>query len=92
MGEHWRTMAHELPVLVHGLLLLWWLRGVVDQLQCWPGSPGAASESGKTAAWPDPFVLAVVHCLSCCLVLGVSLEANQLLIWTWCLPSLETSI
>jgi hypothetical protein len=30
MGEHWRTMAHELPVLVHGRLLLGWLRGVVD--------------------------------------------------------------
>jgi hypothetical protein len=30
MGEHWRTMAHGLPVLVHGRLLLWWQRGVVD--------------------------------------------------------------
>jgi hypothetical protein len=32
-------------------------------------------------------VLAVVHCLSCCPVLGVPLEADQLLIRTWCLPS-----
>jgi hypothetical protein len=55
--------------------------------QCLPGSPGGASESGKTATWPDPFVLAMVHYLSCCLVLGVSLEAGQLLIQTWCLPS-----
>jgi hypothetical protein len=32
-------------------------------------------------------VLAVVHCLSYCLVLGMSLEAGQLLIRTWCSPS-----
>jgi hypothetical protein len=32
----------------------------------------------KTTAWPDPLVLVVVHCLSCYLVLGVSLEAEQL--------------
>jgi hypothetical protein len=26
-GEHWRTVAHELPVLVDGRMLLrWWLR------------------------------------------------------------------
>jgi hypothetical protein len=31
MSEHWRMMARELPVLVHGRMLLWWwLRGVVD--------------------------------------------------------------
>jgi hypothetical protein len=31
MGENWRTVAHELPVLVHGRRLLWWwLRRVVD--------------------------------------------------------------
>jgi hypothetical protein len=27
------------------------------------------------------------HSLNCCLVLGVSLEADQFLIRTWCLPS-----
>jgi hypothetical protein len=31
MGENRRTVAHELPVLVHGRWLLWWwLRRVVD--------------------------------------------------------------
>jgi hypothetical protein len=31
MGEHWQTVAHELPVLVHRRRLLWWwLRWVVD--------------------------------------------------------------
>jgi hypothetical protein len=32
-------------------------------------------------------VLVAVHFLNCCLILGVSLEADQLLIRTWCLPS-----
>jgi hypothetical protein len=92
MGEHGRTVAHELPLLVHGRRLLWWwLRWVVDlglQVGHSVGqvSPGAASGSGRTAAW-DPLVLVAVHCLNCCLVLGVSLEADQLLIRTWYLPS-----
>jgi hypothetical protein len=71
-------------VLVHGFLLLWWwLRGVVDLgLQVGHSVGRAIADSGKTVAWPDPLVLVVVHCLSCYLVLGVSLEADQLLIRT----------
>jgi hypothetical protein len=54
--------------------------------QCWSGSPVAASGSGRTTA-RDPLVLVAVHCLNYFLVLGMSLEADQLLIRTWCLPS-----
>jgi hypothetical protein len=32
-------------------------------------------------------LVVVVHCLSCCLVLGVSLEVDQHLTRTWCSPS-----
>jgi hypothetical protein len=84
-------MAHELPVFVHGCLLLLLLRWIVDLSLQVGHSVGQVLqkriESEKTAAWPDPLVLAVVHCLSYCLVLGMSLEAGQLLIRTWCSPS-----
>jgi hypothetical protein len=31
--------------------------------------------------------MVAVHRLNCCLILGVSLEAGEILILTWCLPS-----
>jgi hypothetical protein len=54
---------------------------------CWSSSQGAESGSGKTTAWPDPFVLAVVLGLNGCFSLDGSLLVDQLRILTWCSPS-----
>jgi hypothetical protein len=49
-------------------------------------SEGAESGFGKTAAWPDPFVLDAVLGLNGFFSLDGSLLVDQLLILTWCSP------
>jgi hypothetical protein len=84
MGEHWGWWLMNSWCLLSGAgcctggLLTW----ACSWPQCWSSSQGAESGSGKTAAWPDPFVLAVVLGLNGCFSLDGSLPVDQLGILT----------
>jgi hypothetical protein len=89
MGEHWGWWLMNSRCLLSGAgcctggLLTWACKLATVLVKFWRSWVWF----GKTAAWPDPFVLALVLGLNGCFSLDGSLLVDQLRILTWCSPS-----